>query len=100
MKYIHYNYFISFEQQQIMHYNDFSIDNIIISKIMPQNGINIASLIYNDANKKSKIIIQTDPINLTYYGIPSLNRKYNYSDKQREYIGVPLDSSQISCRDL
>lgn len=44
----------------------------------------------------NQLVVKTDPIKLTSYGIPSIG-KYVKEDKNRKYIKVPYDESQPSC---
>jgi len=47
----------------------------------------------------NQLVFKTEPIKLVTYGIPQLG-KYAKTDSDREYIKVPYDTSQASCKSL
>ena len=79
--------------------------------IVPQETLDFSSpdyLFYNVHNDKQNtylikhincknVVIETDAIQLTAYGIPRINEDYCPSDAYREYIMLPFDLSQSSC---
>ena len=90
-------------------YDDIDFDNIEVSDFNDGGRQRLAYLNYNnpDMNIQTKILIKTDTIKLTSHGIPPISKpdapekeKFVKCDADREFIKIPLDKDQASCRKL
>jgi len=74
-----------------------NISNVCVSKLITSPPQSIAFIKYN---KKQLLTVKTEPIRITSYGIPQLDKNgahFYPMDKQRHFIKIPLDPDQNSC---
>lgn len=69
----------------------------IVTNLSINYGAQPISFISYETNP---LIIETEPFNLTEYGIPMLHRNYCPNDSHREFIKIPFDPLQESCMAL
>jgi len=86
---------------------NFKIVKLSFSDFNSKNQRNATQLIcfpyYDNTDMTHNLIFKTEPIKLTQYGIPKINAKtsdYIKSDRDREYIKIPYDESQLNCVQL
>jgi hypothetical protein len=89
----------------IYRYKDINFSNVEISELNKTGKQPLSYIYYNDPaypNSQRKLLLQSGWIKLTHYGIPPLDteRGFYTEDSQREFIKIPLDPRQDSCRDL
>ena len=87
----------------IYRYNDIDFENATVPAQMQKGGKqDVAYINYNDQklNAETKIFVQSGRIKITSGGIPREDPTYHPTDDTREYIDVPLDDGQESCRAL
>lgn len=81
------------------------LKNLSFTELDPKNERSKAQMIsfgrYKYPNgKDTSLVIQSDPIKLTQYGIPKANEDYYKTDDERGFIKIPFDPSQESCKQL
>lgn len=103
-------------QPPIYRFKEVNFDNMLLTDLQKEKVMMPCAYInYNDTkrNLKTRLLVQTDKIKLTYHGIPPLDeemrkrnpqmstmQEYIPDDSKREFIKIPLDPEQPACMNL
>jgi len=86
----------------IYRYNKINFSNVVLSDLNKSEPQDLAYISYDDpdVNTETKILLQSDKIRITSGGIPKPHPSFYPTALSREFIKVPLDDKQESCKKL
>ncbi|QGR53836.1 hypothetical protein [Moumouvirus maliensis] len=86
----------------IYRYKNVDFQNVLVSELEKKPKAQpLCYLNYkDDKHGETKLLVQSDKIKITDHGIPGIHEQYYPDDSKREFIKIPLDESQESCRKL